>query len=55
MTKKLKKQGAATLRFLVSVFLIEEYPEMTEQKVGSLINQDNIEECIRVLTEAVGG
>ena len=49
MQKRLDKQGPRTLKFLVSSLLIDQYPEMDEQKVGSLIDLTNAP----AMTEAI--
>ncbi len=55
MTKKLNKEGAKTLRFIISAFLIDQYADMDEKKVGSLIDASNMDHCVEVLTAAVNG
>ncbi len=51
---KLETEEAATLRFFISCVLLDEYPEMTEEKVGGLITINNMADAVQAVTAVLG-
>ena len=54
MQKRLNKRGPKTLKFVISAMLIDKYPDMDEQTVGTLIDIGNAEACTNAIVKAFG-
>ncbi len=53
--KMLDKKRASALRRLVHILLKQEYPDMTIEKIGELINLSNMAEVSEALAKTLAG
>ncbi len=49
---RLNKEGAKTLKFLIWAFLVDNYPEITEEQVGSQISIHSMGDHTDAIIEA---
>ena len=55
MQKRLNKRGPKTLKFVISAMLIDKYPDMDEQTVGSMVDLDNAKVCTDAIVATFEG
>ncbi|MBA7602014.1 hypothetical protein ES703_09099 [subsurface metagenome] len=53
--EKLEKRQASSLLKLIYILLKDNYPDMTQDKIGGLVDLDNLEEVSTILSKALGG
>ncbi len=55
ISELLEKEGAKTLRFMVWAFLTDQYPELTEQEIGAMIDVHKAQDYTDAILAAFKG